>query len=231
MRSTAGLVAVALLMGLLGALCLAVSRLERDIAHAEQAIVGSNFEEADEGLERAERALDRGSWLPGVAEGPLNDVRARRAALRYWRGEYAGLVPEGADPVGSVPPAHIALQLVTANAVYRTGQTLAKDRQSTLNALEAGILGYQTVLKNSDRNENAAYNYEYLVRLREELLKGRRKPGFTVTELNNPNGRGGEPPDEDPGADEFKIYVPLQTDEREKPGARPGTTAPLQRKG
>jgi hypothetical protein len=221
----------ALLTGLLGALCLGVSRLEREIARAEQAVIASRFEDADQELERAERSLDRGSWLPGISDGPLSDVRARRAALRYWRGEYSALVPAEADPVGSVPAENVALQLVTANALYRTGQTLARDRQSTLNALEAGILGYQTVLKNSDRNEDAAYNYEYLVRLRDELLKGRRKPGFTVTELSNPNGRGGEPPKNDPAADDFKIYVPLETDERENPGARPGKTAPIQRKG
>ena len=54
----------------------------------------------------------------------------------------------------------------------------AKDRQTTLQVLDNGIQAYDTVLKNASRQEDAAYNYEYLVRLRDELLKNVEEPGL-----------------------------------------------------
>ena len=45
-----------------------------------------------------------------------------------------------------------------------------------MQALDAGINGYLAVLKNTREQEDAAFNYEYLVRLRDEVDKGKRKP-------------------------------------------------------
>ena len=61
--------------------------------------------------------------------------------------------------------------------MYRTAQSKMKDKETTMAALDQGILSYVTVLKNAPRNEDAAFNFELLVRLRDELDKGKRKPG------------------------------------------------------
>jgi len=115
-----------------------------------------------------------------------------------------------------------------ANALYRSGRLDAKDRQKTLQAVDASMQAYVGVLKSAGRQEDAAYNYEYLARLRNELMQGRGSfrlpPGF-----GDPNGSAGsvmEPGD----AGKFNIYVPLEKDERDKAGGA-GKAAPIKRKG
>jgi hypothetical protein len=44
--------------------------------------------------------------------------------------------------------------MIVANAVYRAGIARAKDRETALAAIDAGMIGYVTVLKNSPRNED-----------------------------------------------------------------------------
>ena len=232
MKAITGYLFGALMLALLGTLSLGAGRLDRDRAHGQQSLVALNYQEPDKALETAERYFEYGSRLPWMGEPlheSLHDVQARRAALRYWQHQYGTIVPQQADPVSGVPADNIELQLVVANAVYRSGQAIAKDRQTTLQALDAGIQAYLGVLKNSSRHEDAAYNYEYLNRLRDDLLKGRRKPGLPSPE-DNPHGRVGGQPPEDPEASKLKIYIPLESEEREKAG-QAGRGAPVRRKG
>lgn len=231
MRAIAGYLLGVVLLALIGGVCLAAGLLDRDLALAQQDLVALNYDGPDATFEKAERYYAYSSRLPWVGDDVLNDVRARRAALQYWQRRYASIVPEQDDPVAGVAEDNVALQLVVANAVYRTRQTQAKDKQTTLEALDSGILGYLTVLKNAGRQEDAAYNYEYLVRLREELLKGRRKPGLvSVEETTSPHGRAGAPPEQETDG-EFKVYVPLESDERDMSGGKSGKATPIQRKG
>jgi hypothetical protein len=199
------------------------------MAHAEQSLMALQYDEPDQTLATVERYFEYGSRLPWIGNGPVNDVRARRAALRYWQRQYGAIVPPQPDPVNGVAVDNIGLQLVVANAVYRAGQTQAKDRQTTLQALDAGIQAYLAVLKNATRQQDAAYNYEYLVRLRDDLLKGRGKAAQSTAEPNDPHGRAGAPP-ETPDASKFKIYVPLESEEREKAGDS-GKGGPIRRRG
>ena len=136
-------------------------------------------------------------------------------------------MPQQPDPVGSVASDNVDLQLVVADALYRMGQAQATNRESLMMALETGINGYLTVLKNSAQREEAAYNYEYLVRLRDALDKGAFKPA--KTEEKSPDGTSGAQP-ADQSEREFKIYVPLESDERKNQGEA-GKVAPARRKG
>jgi hypothetical protein len=136
------------------------------------------------------------------------------------------VVPEIADPVGNVASDNIELQLVVANAMYRIGQAEGGDRQTRRGALDAAINGYLTVLKNASRQEDAAYNYEFLVRLRDDIAKGRRKT--EPSDVSGPHGHVGGP--QLKGKTEFKIYIPLQSDEIDK-GVTAGKGAPIKRKG
>lgn len=229
MRAIAGYVLAAVVLALVGAVCLGAGLLDRDLTRAQQSLIALKYDEPDQTFATAERYFEYGSRLPWIGAGPLNDVRARRAALRYWQRQYGAIIPQQDDPVSSVPADNIELQLVVANAAYRAGQAVAKDRQTILQALEVGIQAYDTVLKNAARQEDAAYNYEYLVRLRDEILKGRRKQ-LTDPEVNQPHGRAGGPPPESPDASQFKIYIPLESEEREKAGDA-GRAAPIRRRG
>ncbi len=229
MKGTTGLIVAAVVLALAGAVCLSAGRLERDLARAQEDIVAGRYDAPQTTFDSAERYLEYGSHLPWIGSAPLNELRARRAAVRYWQRQYDGVVPQQNDPIGAVAPDNVDLQLVVANAVYRTGQAQATDRPSMLRALDAGINAYAAVLKNADRQEDAAYNYEYLVRLRDEVDKGKRKPGGEAA-MKGPEGATGSPPTIDSHMSDFKIYIPLESQERQENGAA-GKAGPLKRKG
>lgn len=218
----------AVALALLGGVCLGAGLLDREIARTEQNVAAQKYDNP-EAFDTAERYFEYGSRLPWVGSGPLNDVRARKAALRYWQRQYSLLIPQQGDPIGAVAPDNHPLQLIVANAVYRRSQAQAKDRVSTLRALDAPINAYLSVLKNAERHEAAAYNYEYLVRLREDVDKGRRAPELTEPAEDGPAGRKGGPPPQS-NQQKFKILVPLEPGELDK-ATEPGKGTPIERKG
>ena len=227
MRSVTGYLVAAAVAVLLGGGCLAVGLLDRDLARAQEHLATSNYAEPEATYDRVERYLEYASHLPWVGNGPVNDVRARKAALKYWQRQYWAIVPQQPDAVDSVASDNVDLQLVVADAVYRAGQAQAADRESLMMALDAGINSYLTVLKNAAQREEAAYNYEYLIRLRDELDKRGRRPA--KAEEKGPDGAAGAPAEAQLD-NEFKIYVPLDPGERKDAGEA-GKALPARRKG
>lgn len=226
MKAIGGYLFTTLFLALAGITCLQVGLLDRDMAHAQQSVLTLKYDEPDQTFATAERYFEWGSRLPGFGNGPVNDIRARRAALHYWQGEYSAILSQP-DPVSNVQADNVGLQLVVANAVYRDGRKRAKDRQTTLQILSDSIQAYSTVLKNATREDDAAYNYEYLVRLRNEFLDGRANtlPPGELVDLNGTPGRS--PAGED--LSKFKIYIPLAPQERNAAGA--AKAGPIKRKG
>ena len=220
MKAIAGYLFIAAGLALAGVVCVVAGRLDRDMAHAQQNVTALKYDEADQTFSNAERYFDYASHLPWIGDGPVNDVRTRRAELLYWQGQYGAIRSEQSGD-------NIPLQLVAANAAYRAGRIQAKDKQAALKAVNAGIEAYLTVLKNATRQEDAAYNYEYLVRLRDDILQGRAIPKVPK-EPGDPNGLTGFP-FEAGDTSKFKIYIPLENDERNKGDA--GKVAPIKRKG
>src|ERR1044071_8526053 len=132
MQGTARYLVGAIVLAILGALCLVSSRVDRQMADAQQGLLTSNYGAAAASLTEAERYYEYASSVPWVGEGPLNGVRANRGVVSYWQRQYGALAPaERTDPVADVAPANVALQLTVADAVYRDGQPRAKDRAST----------------------------------------------------------------------------------------------------
>ena len=224
----------AVVLAVIGAVCLGASRLDGRMADAQQMLLTSDYGAADASLSMVERYYQYASGVPWVGEGPVNDVRARRAAINYWQRQYGLLAPAGrTDPVADVAPGNVTLQLIVADAVYRDGQPRAKDRNSALAVLDSAINAYRTVLNNARRPEDAphakeaAYNYEYVVRLRDETLKGRRRT-LPVPDDDGNLGLEGEAETAE-FEREFKQYVPLEEEERDQPGA--GQFDPPARKG
>jgi hypothetical protein len=213
-------------LALAGAVCLMAGLLDRDMAHAQESVLALKYDEPDQTFAVAERYFEYGRWLPWIGNGPVNDVRTRRAALRYWQGQYAAIIPQQPDPLSAIEADNISLQLVVANAIYRSEQQQAKDRQTTLQALDAGIQAYLAVMQNATRQQDAAYNYEYLVRLRNDILAGRRRPNRE--EPSDPHGLSGGSPES--GFGEFKTLTPMQPEERDKAGGA-AKVGPVPRKG
>jgi hypothetical protein len=228
MKGIVGYLFVAAALAVAGAGFLAAGLINRDMAHAQQSVMALKYDEADKIFANTEHYFEYASHLPWVGEAPLNDVRTRRAELRYWQGQYAAIVspqPESGTGIGTD---NTGLQLVAANAGYRAGRLQAKDKQAAVQAVEAGMQAYLGILKNTPQQEDAAYNYEYLARLRDELLEGRANFRAPKAQFD-PNGLSGAMLSRGDGA-QFKTRIPLQNEERDK-AAGAGKIPPAKKKG
>jgi len=223
----------ALVLLTVGSVCWSLSGLENSLAQAQQDVATLNYEGVQERFDRAEQFYEFGSRIPGVGNQALNDIRARKASLQYWQRNFAAIVPPGEDPVASLPPDNTDLQFVTANAVFRSAQAQAKDRQTALQAMDAGIKAYLVVLKNSTDNVDAAFNYEYLIRQRGAILAGpANAKGSNAGDESNPHGQPGGAPQQTEMND-FKIQIPVDPKEFEdqKNGQEAGKNVVRQRRG
>src|SRR5262252_575521 len=230
MKGITGYLISAIVLGLVGAALLSAASLDRDLAAVQERVIAQKYDNVEPTYEAAEKYYDYASHVPGIGDGPANDIRTKHATLHYWQKDYAAVLPQQNDPVGAVPQDNGDLQRVVANAVYRQNQSKMKDKETTIAALDQSILTYVTVLKNAPRNEDAAYNFELLVRLRDEIDKGKRKPGPAEAVLKGPDGASGQPPTVDSSMSDFKIYIPLESQERQDEGVA-GKAAPGKRKG
>ena len=69
-----------------------------------------------------------------------------------------------------------------------------------------------------------------LTKPRKSFDKGRRKVPGVGSEPVNPHGTSGAPQEETDTA-KFKVYVPLDSKERNETGGEAGKAAPMKRKG
>ncbi len=192
MKAIASYLVGSLVLAVVAAVFFGSGLLDRQIADAQKLAVDSDFGALENALNEAEPYYEYASHVPRVGTRPLNELRAKKAALQYWQRRYGPLLSNQDDPLASVPADNVELQFLTASGLYRQGIAQAKDQASTLATLDAGIGAYLTVLKNATRHEDAAYNYEYLLRLRNEVDKGRRK-AIAPEEASNPHGTTGAP--------------------------------------
>jgi hypothetical protein len=225
MKGVAGYVVVAIVLVVLGGICLGASRLDGLMVNAQQTLLTSDYKAAEASLQAAERYYGYAARLPWIGDRPANEVRVRRAAVNYWQRKYSALAPaDRTDPVADVATDNLPLQMIVADSVYRGGQTRAKDRATMLQMLDSSIEAYRAVLRNIRRpedalyGERAAYNFEYVVRLRNEIANGRRRQLPPVVEEPTFGSEG--KPENPTFKNEFKQYVPLEKDEQqnEKPG-------------
>jgi type II secretory pathway pseudopilin PulG len=231
MRTFIALIVVTIVLGVFGLASLGVARLEGHMADAQQQLSTLQYDAAKQSLADAAEYADRARWVPFLGRDERQEIRARNAALQYWQKDFDTLVPAQAEPVAAVGDDNVELQLVVANAAYRLGQGRAKDRTTTMKSLEEAASGYLTVLKNNTWHTDAAYNYEYIVRLRDELAKGKQPPQPPKDQSEeSDNGESGAP---SPATSSkgFQIYIPLEQGEKNPSGGEAGKAAPKERKG
>ena len=197
----------ALILGAVAAAVAAAGRLDRRVAQTEQQIATFAFDDAEAAYGELERSLDVTGAVPWLFGGTRADVEARQAALRYWRGDYAGLLADYTDATAPDVTGNLSLQFILANAAARAALDPEADREQVLRALDGAIDVYLGVLQESPSHLDAAYNYEYLLRLRADLASGAEMPA----PRRSRHGREGEAP-EDGELEEIEIYVPVQRD-------------------
>ena len=225
---TTGYIVGAVLLAAAGGATLRAGLLERELASAQERVVAGDYQALEPVLEKAERFYAYFGRIPWIGSGSV-DIAAQKTALQYWQRRYAGLSKDAGVPADTAGD-NLELQFMMANAQYRDGAAGATDRPAIMAAVETGIAGYLAVLRNAARHEDAAFNYEYLLRVREDLQKGRRKTA-AVPESGSPHGQSGAPQKQQ-DMQRFKVYVPLEGKEIEKsPAGEAGKAAPMKRKG
>jgi hypothetical protein len=245
MRAAIPRLLVAVILFAAAALAWREAALARRVADAHSRLATLHFD-VDDRIAEDESPLNQAVPQLSLDE----EIRQHRAYSDYWRlradngatdtilalpgarGGNQADTPEAADP---------EVMFVATNTAFRSATRQTTDRPRTVERLDTVIQAYGEVLRSDPANVDAAYNYEYAVRVRDTIARGRntaargRKtlddelgasvdlpPGPTI------HGRPGGPPPEIPG-DQFRTIAPMPYEEREE--SDPGRGPSPQRRG
>jgi hypothetical protein len=215
MKTLAGAFIIGGVLVLAGVIALSESRQMRRLAEDEQRLATLQYEANDAGAD-AGSLVDRLS-LPFSS---ASEIESQRAQVDYWRARYEALMPLTGS-TGDAPSTNPDILMVAANATFRATAPEAGNTRGSVERLDRVIEAYGDVLRADPGNVDAAYNYEYVSRVRDALAKGRpvlRPRSKIALSEDLPvgptiHGRpGGPPPETEMGA--FKTFMPLQNDER-----------------
>jgi hypothetical protein len=226
-------VAVALLLAAGAWLCWREARLIDRAADARMSLSLLHYEAVDPAAPR---------WT--LSDVVLNETRPLAAGARrdqatagYWRGRYADAMDIDRQEIDP------DLLLIAANASFRASQREGTVGQPAVQRLDGVLQTYVAVLKAAPEQPEAAYNYEFVARVRDRTARAaasKAKPDVPVaaaprTESDDLpagptlHGHPGAPPPE-VKAEEFKIIAPMEFGDREaQPEPTPGGKLP--RKG
>jgi hypothetical protein len=151
------------------------------------------------------------------------------ATVDYWLGQYGGIT---ADTNSAEGDAHV-LRTV-ANAAFRQSERDPLAGPAAVQRLDGVLQAYASALKASSRDVEAAYNYEYVARLRDQVARAPQgKPAKAspapVTAMVGDlpmgptiHGRPGAPPPE-AKMEDLQMLAPMEYGDREaQPEATPG---------
>jgi hypothetical protein len=202
---------IALLLVAAGAILWRSSEMERRLAAAERDLVMLRYNDAATGAQQPGGRI--ASLMPGAGRTTA-DRKTVGTTAAYWQGDYEA-VADNTDA-----------KLLAANAAYRNMRKAGGSWQAVVGRMDTLVKQYAEILRDNPDNMEAAFNYEYVVRLR-QVIAARKQPvapvhasdaGLTI------HGFAGAPPEE---ADmkKFKMIVPMRPDERlEAEKAGKGTT-------
>jgi hypothetical protein len=236
---------LALVLLAAGAVCWGEARMVRRVAEAHQRLATLHYDNDESDAGDAEVALIGWPLRPLSA-----DVRRHRATVAYWHARQLQSHADSAAPFdANTPPTAPSLSgddpdpellFVAANADFRASERLSGDRAVLVARLDRVVQSYAEVLRLAPGHADAAYNYEYVMRLRDTVARGRgpvrpREPAqnadagdFDLPGGPTVHGRPGGPPPESPG-DQFQTIIPMPFEERQD--AAPGRTVAPRRRG
>ena len=233
MKSFVGPLISAIVLALIGAGFWVAGQTEQRLADLHNELATLQYAAATTDSEDVEQQLGVARRVPQVGPSAVSDLRDVRATADYWRGGYASITPQK-DVNGAVTETDPEILFLSANAAFR-GSQIDADRATALRRLDTVVKSYADVLRNSPGHIDAAYNYEYAVRVRDTLAKARpaasrnaklaaKPPADTGDLPAGPtlHGRPGGPPAATDMA-QFKIVIPKRGEERkENPEAGKG---------
>jgi hypothetical protein len=208
------------------------SKLAAQVADAKQDIATLDHDNLDAITPRSSLS----DYLPGDRRRLSDDVRIAKATVAYWLGRYGAVA---ADPTDGEADATILL--TAANAAYREAQRDPAVGPAAVQRLDGVLQAYASALKASPRNVEAAYNYEYVARIRDQVARSPQGRIAGSTAASGPvmggdlpagptihGGPGAPPPDAK--MEELQTIAPMEYGDREaQPEATPG--AKRERKG
>jgi len=224
MKSFIGPFVVAALLALAGAAFWMAGHTERRLADVHQQLALLRYADAMSEGEDVDASLGMTRRLPRVGDALANEVRDERALAQYWQSDYAAVEPKR-DASGMITETDPQLLLVGANAEFRASQH-GTDRAEVLRRLDRVVKTYGDVLR-TQSSPDLAYNYEYVVRMRENLSRARQAPlkgdtrvakgeGAATSDLPAGPTLHGYPGGPPKGTDmsQFKIVIPKRGEER-----------------
>lgn len=237
MKSIAAGIILAVLLFAGGALSFQESRHARRLAEAHERLATLQYtDEAD--MAQDATVLDK--LPPPLGIDPGTETR-HQATVSYWLARYTSLT-ETTNAAKGPAPTDSTLLFLAANAAYRTSAPQSKDTKAVVARLDQVVQAYADVLRRDPNLTDAAFNYEFVVKLRDRIAKGPSKnakdapkvptaPDVSVDLPTGPtvHGRPGGPPEGESMSD-FKTVTPMRYDEREEQ-MDPGRGQKLQRKG
>ena len=201
---------IVILLVVAGAVLWRASEHERRIAAAERDLVTLKYvDAAAAAAQPGGRLADLMPWSSAKA-----DQKALETTAGYWSGDY--------DKATEDPNA----KLLAANAAFRRAREQGGSWQAVVGRLDSVVKQYAEILRDNPNNTEAAYNYEYVVRLRAVLAQRKLPVPAFDNKLNGLtiHGMEGAPPEE-AEMKKFKMIVPMRPDERlEAEKAGKGTT-------
>ena len=222
MRSAAGYFLLALVLVVGGRVLFGASSLEQRTANAQQSLLTLRYGDLDPTFEALATEARDNALLPRVSQALLSSLRTQQSTTRYWLGSYGRLVPER-DAAGALAETDPVILELGAHAAYRTAQHMP-DQAAAVKRLDDIVRGYADVLRARPGDETAAWNYEFVARVRSTLAQS-KTPAFPEPETRGLagdlptgttlHGSPGEPPQ---GTDmkQFKVVVPMRPDERKQ---------------
>ena len=219
-----------------GALGIGFYHLE--VARAEEALATFDAARADRIYERLEKTLEMGRRIPWIFETVRADLQVRRSRLSYWRQDYAAILEETAATGENEKPLSPSLRFIRANARYRA-ITREQSREKVIRDLGQSIRDYARTVEADPTFTDAAFNYEFLLMLRNDMAGGKRPapfrhPGAQKSQPDRMKGVHGEQGAE-PGVKvpyRMKVLVPKEGDEDpKKRGPEPGKGSATKKRG
>ena len=215
MKTLAGGFIIGAVLILAGAVALSESRQMQRLGAESQRLATLQYEAAT--------AADTSPSL--IARVSLRFASAaesehQRVEFDYWRARYEVLTPLTGS-TGDAPSTDSTVLMIAANAMYRATAPEPGNTRGSVERLDSVMQAYGDVLRADPGSADAAYNYEYVSRVRDALAKGRplTRPQRKIPLSDDlPVGPtvhghpGGPPPNT--GMDAFKTFMPLQNDER-----------------
>jgi hypothetical protein len=232
MKSVIGSLVVALFLAAAGGICWMLGGAERRVAQAHESLATMRYANVADTGGDLEKSLRVAARVPRLGSAMISSAHEDRSTAAYWLKQYDALLPQH-DSSGAVVERDAEALLTASNAAYRSLDLHTSDRQALVRSLDAIIKSYAEVLKTGAGSEDAAYNYEFLVRQRDSIARTRGLVGAptaaTTDATASIHGHQGAPP-RSADTSSFKIIIPKRSEERDEE-LKAGTGDVKRRKG